>query len=252
MLRGKAPLGFTIIETLIFLAVSGFIFISAAALLNGRESQTQFESGVKEIFASLQSISSNVKNGFYSDITHVPCTGSNRPGTAPSFTGSTTQGTNLGCIFVGNAIEFSPNINGTEQDNDYIVYTIAGNQYIDTSDDLSTTLTDATPTLLTTNYSNPTEDAQVVPMPDGITVSYSTAAPLNPGVYYESNSSSPSTLQRLASLLTSLMLQALLLIVLNLAPWESVCYRYLPLPTMVTIQLVQTTRRQQSRVPLII
>jgi type II secretory pathway pseudopilin PulG len=49
MKRGNIPFGFTIIETMIFLAVSGALLASSLLLVSGSQNKSQFNNAVRDL-----------------------------------------------------------------------------------------------------------------------------------------------------------------------------------------------------------
>ncbi len=135
--------GFTIIETMIVLAVTGFILLGAILAVQGKTNETEYIQVVNNLQSQLQRTVSNVING-YSQIfasntetsnsqydftcTANPATG--RSNGYLSFTSSPSQqGANEGCTFLGYVLQFtSPNYSSSAE-NFYNLYTIAGIQY---------------------------------------------------------------------------------------------------------------------------
>jgi type II secretory pathway pseudopilin PulG len=95
--------GFTIIETLIFLAVSGFVFVAAIGQYSSQQKQVEFNQGVHGLQSQLLSMISEVSSSFAPDISGYTCT-SNNNNNPLSFTAS--AGDSSGCIFLGQAIGF--------------------------------------------------------------------------------------------------------------------------------------------------
>jgi prepilin-type N-terminal cleavage/methylation domain-containing protein len=116
--------GYTIIEVMIVLAVSGALFVSAVLLINGRQQRTQFDQSIREVRSQIQQTVNEVSNGFYPDFSNFTCTvtGSGPPTFALASGG---QGTNEGCIFLGKAIQFG--VEGTDPE-EFRVLNIAGRQ----------------------------------------------------------------------------------------------------------------------------
>lgn len=114
--------GFTVVETLIFLAISAAIFVSAMVLINGRQGKAQFDNAVRNFEASLIDIANDVANGYYKSSDKIQC---NAPGGVPNVTsvviGSKDLGTNDACIFIGRAI--MPSDAGAEALN---IYSLVG------------------------------------------------------------------------------------------------------------------------------
>ncbi len=137
--KGGQSRGYTIIETMIFLAVSASMFISAMAFINGRQGQTEFSAAVRDFEANLNDVASDVATGYYAsgqaDAGTAVCTPGAEAGViglVPRFTtsGSGNQrGSNNGCIFIGKSIHFAPNV--SDGNGQYVVYSLAGLQYKD-------------------------------------------------------------------------------------------------------------------------
>ncbi|GAC1387775.1 MAG: hypothetical protein NVS1B7_2680 [Candidatus Saccharimonadales bacterium] len=120
------PQGFTIIETLIFLAVAGGLFISAMALISGKQNKTEFFQAIHETDSRIQQIINNIGTGYYTNTNTFSCTDNAIANARPNISGgSNNQGTNVGCSFIGEVIQFSPN--GIESD--YVLYTVVGKQF---------------------------------------------------------------------------------------------------------------------------
>ena len=115
--------GFTVIEVLIVLAVTAGLFVSAALMISGRQNQTAFDQGIRQIESQVQQIINEVSNGYFPD-TDFNCTAG---ATGPVLTTSSSggQGTKSGCIFVGKAIQFK--IHGTDPEQ-FVIHTLAGLQ----------------------------------------------------------------------------------------------------------------------------
>ncbi len=106
MKRVTGSHGFTIVETLIFLAVSGVLFASAMLVVTGQQAKTEFRQGAGELRSQLDDTANDVATGYRTANASTRCTVSGTAGTPPSITVATTeQGTNLGCIVVGRSIQ---------------------------------------------------------------------------------------------------------------------------------------------------
>ena len=119
--RGKKQKGYTIVEVMIFLAVSGLMFVMAAGLVSGKQSKAEFKQGMSAVNAQLVAIPNDVANGFYPSNSGFSCTVTNG---VLSFSTLLTngQGSNKDCVFLGKVLQFDRN--GT----DYSNYTIAGSR----------------------------------------------------------------------------------------------------------------------------
>ena len=118
----REPRGFTIVETLIVLAVTGLILGAALTLIGGRQARTQFTVGIGQVQQQVQQAISEVKNGYYPNSGNIKCqAGSNGPDLS---IGSNGQGQNSDCIFLGKAIQFGPSGN----DQQMVLIPIAANR----------------------------------------------------------------------------------------------------------------------------
>jgi prepilin-type N-terminal cleavage/methylation domain-containing protein len=126
MKGAKRPLGYTIIEVMIVLVISGLMFLIASSFIGGKSQTTAFTEGVNEFASQIQNTIQQVTNGQYSDI---PLNCSLIGGADPLATisippvGSNSQGTNAGCVFLGKMLVFS----GAGSP-DYSVVSLAGGQ----------------------------------------------------------------------------------------------------------------------------
>jgi prepilin-type N-terminal cleavage/methylation domain-containing protein len=120
MKGGKRPLGYTIIEVMIVLVISGFMFLIAADFIGGKQQATAFTQGLSGMSSDIQNIIDQVTAGQYSDI-GLSCTSSG--GITTVTAGSSPQGTEPACDFLGKMMRFtgpgSP---------DYEVISLAGAQ----------------------------------------------------------------------------------------------------------------------------
>lgn len=149
--------GFTIIEVLIVLAVTGLLFASAAILIAGRQQQTEFNQAIRQVQTQIQQVINDVATGFYPSTNSFQCTAG---ATGPVLVaGSAEQGANEGCIFVGKAMQFG--VAGTSPEQ-FAVVTIAGLQKT-TSGSEVTTLAQAQPRAVApSTTSGSTPDVSVV------------------------------------------------------------------------------------------
>lgn len=175
MNSGMQPQGFTIIEVLIVLSLATFMFAATAISMNSNQKQTEFDTGARQIYTQLQSLSTDVQNGLYPN-SSISCSynfnnPSPIPGTYPSFTAAAPkQGANLGCVYVGKAIQFNP---GGANAPYFNVYSLVGVQYIDSSLDLPGSFPAYATVLDTTHgstYGSAPGGTQVVSLPDQFTV----------------------------------------------------------------------------------
>ncbi len=125
MRGGTDSRGYTIVEVMIFLAISGVMFIIAAGFINGKQARTEFRQGMSEINSQIQQTINDVSNGFYPSHGDFACQAG--ASGAPTFGGPTNeQGANKGCAFMGKVMQFG--LGGTDGVG-YNVYTIVGRQF---------------------------------------------------------------------------------------------------------------------------
>jgi hypothetical protein len=143
--------GYTIIEVMIFLAVSGFMFVLAAAFVNGKQANAEFKQGMASTASNIQSAINTVANGFYPQDNQLDCTaGATGIPTFPTGGATEGQGSNGGCVFLGKVIQIDF-MNTAKNDAGYNIYTIAARQYkpgANPDNELSTSLADASPTVV--------------------------------------------------------------------------------------------------------
>jgi hypothetical protein len=114
--------GFTVIETMIFLAVSGFIFISVALMISGQLDRYQSRDAVNQVESVMRGVLNDVSNGYFPLVGKKVVSCVAVPGGRPTVnieavgTGE-NRGTqnadvvtgNAGCILAGKSIEFRNN-----------------------------------------------------------------------------------------------------------------------------------------------
>jgi prepilin-type N-terminal cleavage/methylation domain-containing protein len=124
MLGGKnkhrcQPLGYTIVEVMIVLAVSGIMFLIAANFINGKQERAAFTQGSNDLGSKLQQIVADVTDGHYSDVP-ISCTPGSRP--IGNTDGSGSQGQTSSCVFYGKIIGF---YSSAGQRSNYRVFSLA-------------------------------------------------------------------------------------------------------------------------------
>ena len=109
MKGGNSPLksklrsgGYTIIEVMIVLAVSGVMFVIAANFINGKQANASFTSGVNDMKTYIQDVIDDVNDGRFSD-KRISCTdaGSDSDPLSISVDEEGGQGVNPKCVFLG-------------------------------------------------------------------------------------------------------------------------------------------------------
>lgn len=124
---GKVLPGYTLIEVLIVLAVSGALLVSAASLITGRQQRIRFTQSVVGLEQQLQDTFNDASTGYFPSNGDFSCTSSGGTLTLTSGGGSSTeQGANDGCIFVGKLLHFYVSSTDGGPDTNYRIYTMVG------------------------------------------------------------------------------------------------------------------------------
>lgn len=100
--------GFTVVEVMIVLAVTGLLFVSAATLISGRQNQAAFEQGIQQVQSQLQQVINEVASGYYPNLNDFTC--KNTGGLLTITGGASAQGTNGDCLFVGKVLQFGSGV----------------------------------------------------------------------------------------------------------------------------------------------
>lgn len=103
MKGGKRQAGYTIIEVMIVLAVSGVMFVIAASFVSGKQAKAAFTEGTNEFASQLQTIIAQVTDGQYTDV-GLNCIYDSATKTTTVGLGTNKQGTNSTCVFLGKAL----------------------------------------------------------------------------------------------------------------------------------------------------
>jgi type II secretory pathway pseudopilin PulG len=120
----RATGGFTIVETLIVLAVTGLLFASAVILINGRQSKTEFQTGINNTQQQIQQIINETSSGYFPDSNNFKCAAGAIGQPVITAGSGTGQGTNSGCVFLGKVMQFAP----AGSTDSYALHTVAGNK----------------------------------------------------------------------------------------------------------------------------
>jgi hypothetical protein len=106
---GNKLFGYTIVEAMIFLAVSGGLLVASGTIISGRQEKTRFTQAVDDVGQNLQDIFNDTSTGYYPTANNIRCLAP-LPPPAPQVpvisSGAISQGTNSGCTFMGKLIEF--------------------------------------------------------------------------------------------------------------------------------------------------
>jgi type II secretory pathway pseudopilin PulG len=115
--------GYTIVETLIYLAVTGALFVSAAVLISGQQAKTEFTQTIREIESFITDVNNDISTGYYPSTGDIAC--QHGPVVTPSADeGIGTQGS---CLFLGRLLHVAPNV-PSDSEQTINIYTIIGNR----------------------------------------------------------------------------------------------------------------------------
>lgn len=146
--------GFTLVEVMVVLAVTGLLFVSSAALISGKQNRTAFDQSIRQLQSQIEQVINEVAIGYYPNMGNIQCSGT---GATVVLTtgGGTGQGANAGCVFAGKAIQFA--VAGTDPQQ-FKVYSVAGLQRGGPGGRESGSLADARPRVIA-----PTSTAPALP-----------------------------------------------------------------------------------------
>src|SRR5882762_7178443 len=108
MKTGLNALGFTIVETMIVLAITGALLLMAMLMISGQQGKTEFTQAINDIQAQINDVINNVGTGYYAKTTDFSCS-AGASGPVFNASGSTGQGSNTACVFMGRAVQFIGN-----------------------------------------------------------------------------------------------------------------------------------------------
>ncbi len=120
---GFSARGYTVIEVMIVLAVTGILFSAAVLLFHGQQAKTSLSQNLYDLASKLQSYANEVNSGVYSGGQNYSCSISNGKASLAA-SGSNTQGSNYNCLFLGRVVQLIPD------SNIIYVYTVIGNRNV--------------------------------------------------------------------------------------------------------------------------
>jgi prepilin-type N-terminal cleavage/methylation domain-containing protein len=121
----KGSRGFTIVEVMIVLGVSGVLFVAAAIMISGKQNQAAFNQAIQQMQSQMQQVINEVANGYFPSNANFQCTANAGGPVVLSSIGANAQGENAGCVFAGKVLQFK--VAGTNPEQ-YNVFTLAGAQ----------------------------------------------------------------------------------------------------------------------------
>ena len=166
MNSGQKPQGYTIVEVMIFLVITGSLMASALAVFRGQQGKVQFTQGVRETEAQIKTVINEVNSGYYPNKSGVICQNSGgSPQLSLDESAGETQGENEDCIFLGKVIQFSMNGN-------YDVYSVVGLRQTGSPPAVqeATSLADTRPTPIASDDPAMPDVTERFTMPYGLTV----------------------------------------------------------------------------------
>ncbi|MEI6480791.1 MAG: hypothetical protein WCO19_00655 [Candidatus Saccharibacteria bacterium] len=104
---GSTPKGFTIVETMIFLAVSGALLFSAMSLMSGSQGKAQFNDALNDVQQQIDIAAGDLSTGYYGSSETVQC--SETSGVISILTTGSERGSNQGCQFIGRLVTIADN-----------------------------------------------------------------------------------------------------------------------------------------------
>lgn len=116
---------YTIVEVMIFLAVSSVLFFVVARSIAGQTTRAQFTESVRNFESRLQDLANDVSTGFYPGENNFTCK-TNISGNITITPVSSPRGTNGDCIFVGQVINFDRDDVPSDS---FMTITLAGRRY---------------------------------------------------------------------------------------------------------------------------
>jgi type II secretory pathway pseudopilin PulG len=107
---GRLPQnGYTIIEVMIFLAITGVLFASAAVAVGGSQRQAQYSQAVRDFETQIKDVANDAKNGFYPVYDKGTCQVNGGTGSIDfiNLSDPSTPGSNIECINIGKVLMFN-------------------------------------------------------------------------------------------------------------------------------------------------
>lgn len=147
-LRWQERAGFTVVEVMIVLAVTGLLFVSAATLISGKQNQAAFEQGMQQLQSQMEQVINDVAAGFYPNLNNFSC---KRSGSNLTISGTVAaQGTNGDCLFLGKTVRFGSGVTGSTSPEQFATFSLTGLR-ADASGNQIMTLANAVATVIPTS-----------------------------------------------------------------------------------------------------
>ena len=120
-MKRSASGGFTLVESMIVLGVTGVLFISLAGMVAGQQAKARFKSSMTDITTQIQSQINEVSSGFYPNTGNFRCQAAS--GNPVVSNGVSSLGENSDCTYLGRAMMYG--IPGTDPEQ-YKIQTLIG------------------------------------------------------------------------------------------------------------------------------
>lgn len=130
----SATRGFTIVEVMVVLVVTGALFVAAATLISGKQNQAGFNQAIQQIQSQIQQVMNDVSTGYFPSNANFQCTSPNGGPVTLTGVAPNAQGANAGCIFAGKVLQFR--VQGTDPEK-FAVFTLAAAQKDSTGKEVS-------------------------------------------------------------------------------------------------------------------
>lgn len=185
MSTGKPDRGFTIVEVLMFLAVTGVLMTIAMLTIGGSRQKAEFSASVRDFNSGIQGIISEVRTGYFPNKTaQVKCR-VNTSTFALEMTGlfaTAEQGAHPECVFLGKVLYFDLAV--TSPRNSVSVITVAGKAFDSTTGNPPTTYVASTPKPVAGTYAS-IDLTETLNLTNGLLVTkvISSADPLAPSAF---------------------------------------------------------------------
>lgn len=106
-MKRHAGAGYTILEAMIFLAVSALLFVSAVTAIGGNQEQVQYAQAVRDFETQMKDVINDVTNGYYPEYEQGKCLVAVGSGNLVIDTGSGSPGTSESCMNIGKNVMFN-------------------------------------------------------------------------------------------------------------------------------------------------
>lgn len=154
MKQNKGEVGYTVVEVLIFIAISGAMFLSTFAAISGRRTTTEFNRAARDFELQIRDFANDVSTGYYPNVVnasgeYLRCSiaGNN---VSLSYASGDNQGSNEACTFAGRSIHFNPS-GGTDEA--YRTYFLVGKR-LNSLGGNTTSISDARPRVANASFTS--------------------------------------------------------------------------------------------------